>query len=629
MRDLEQQIIDLLGQIKAKNRVKFDGRLFCSPEEFNEHVQIQKIVTGLKSSFDEMTLEFLEHPYLQEYFSSNETDKIMCNSYSDGDVQPKLLDFLKFWLLVKKLLVAVDRKEDLPPTALAQIEKIYEDEMIEYMRCSQKGIGIHNFELFNPKLIMSIYLSNNSILIQMIQKYIKMIPTEELFVGHTIPPCIRAHTDSVIATVVKISRYPFFQSVKPDEVLAQIECNTIKLQREYRQQKRKREQALRVKCAGFSPSIEATVNATNQPYLPQGCSSNLAERIMLSASKVNLFPELRHLTHEDAVGRILDDGLSGRATLIEQLRSFTPYALGEHDIRLGDANVVCFGPQKIHPIGIHPKTLEFIFDGALLKEPRIAGICKQQDFGYVTQDDSIKLFSKPTDDDSLDSLYFSHTGVFFAAGFVQFILTDKNGYRSTSSQLPPFALITDDLVNASKILTLNFFKFIDQLYDKPMIQKIYARIERFTTEELDEFLCEIGRSSTQTSEFNIFGTYQINFSLLKSITARYLFKHDPERALAANLSDCYVLNIKALIDSLQSGDIGILQEANKNIPTLLSSYRFLDFLLSKTTHAISREALVRIRRQCIMPRWREEVLAQATASGDHRPPTDERVYLAP
>jgi hypothetical protein len=58
--------------------------------------------------------------------------------------------------------------------------------------------------------------------------------------------------------------------------------------------------------------------------------------------------------------------------------------------------------------------------------------------------------------------------------------------------------------------------------------------------------------------------------------------------------------------SLQSGNMQTLDDAKKHLPGLFKSYRFIDYLLTKTSHEAMIFELCKIREQCKTPLWLEE-----------------------
>lgn len=98
--------------------------------------------------------------------------------------------------------------------------------------------------------------------------------------------------------------------------------------------------------------------------------AGLSTRIMKAASNIRLFSTVKHLTAADALGNIFDGCLYGRKNLQDLGIKFRPASFyASCDIRYGDSNSICFGPQYIDPQSLKDNTAEIIFDAnALIKQ---------------------------------------------------------------------------------------------------------------------------------------------------------------------------------------------------------------------------------------------------------------------
>src|SRR5579871_6162588 len=82
-------------------------------------------------------------------------------------------------------------------------------------------------------------------------------------------------------------------------------------------------------------------------------------------------------------------------------------------------------------------------------------------------------------------------------------------------KLTKFLFIAYDFQSMYKILTLNFFRFLDTLCDaksdgssssKELIKKYYDKIAVLGDDALVIFLEELGKNLTDTAEFNFYGS---------------------------------------------------------------------------------------------------------------------------
>ncbi len=317
------------------------------------------------------------------------------------------------------------------------------------------------------------------------------------------------------------------------------------------------------------------------------------------AGNVNFFNYIRHETKKIALTSIFNDGLYGRKTLLMFLQQFSPASLHDCDVQDGDANVVCFGSGYGQ---IDPKTngdveLTFQFD-KIDFGPNKSNHCaffKQQDLGFSNNKIRYVNISKENE------LALRHTGFTRCAltGYSYMHLKYQgrewhDGSFNTVARLPNFKLISYDISNIESVLILNFFKYLDNLVTysygdaSNVISAIYHDIEEMNDQELAAFLEEIGRNLSDTMEFNFFGAHQIDFDALTTI------KDSRSR---------YVLNMPELILELQTGKLEKLLSAKESFPTAFQSYRFLDYLSSKSNDVNALQELSTLRQMCKIPGW--------------------------
>jgi hypothetical protein len=77
--------------------------------------------------------------------------------------------------------------------------------------------------------------------------------------------------------------------------------------------------------------------------------------------------------------------------------------------------------------------------------------------------------------------------------------------------------------NMHQILSLNFFRFLDTLRHvnytlaESETQRIYDEISKLDDKQLEEFMLDLGKKMSCSSEFNIYGGYKIDMNALRSI----------------------------------------------------------------------------------------------------------------
>lgn len=356
-------------------------------------------------------------------------------------------------------------------------------------------------------------------------------------------------------------------------------------------------------------SPEKLIRDANKPYRPRCRSSALARRIMILAQQVCLFSTVKHWTSGDHIESIFNDALYGRRYLVQSYLSFRPASLYRCDIEDGDENVICFAPSEIDPQAMQKNTIEILFDLDKLSSKNPAIFYKQCDFGFrldkrrsvsiKTECGAKSLFFSHTDADEYEEMGFSYLSAYYDSPW---------GGLYGFSKLPNYSLISYNVSNIHQILTLNFFRFLDNTDSKDFTlirDTIYSDLEKLTDEELLRFLEDIGRQLSDTSEFNFYGSHRIDFSTVIAMS----FYSDGDKV-------AYTVKLQELIDSLENNDLSMLNMAKSNIPGAFSSYRFLDYLLSKTTSMLGCYELQRLRSQCITPSWVEPMAEPEPLTGE-------------
>jgi hypothetical protein len=339
----------------------------------------------------------------------------------------------------------------------------------------------------------------------------------------------------------------------------------------------------------------------NKPYFPQGCDKVLATRIFNAAESIELFSTIKHLTSATALESILNESLMGRKTLEQFYLSYQPAALAACDIRDGDHNVICFGPNQIDPKSIQDDSIEITLDLKKIEKNNACIFYKQKDFGFQPTGWRVVALGEN------DSLTFDHASPLYMPnnrGNASFQLADTRKRAIAYSTLPKFEFIAYDFTKMHQILILNFFKFLDELRDISDVKDrsnppkktpshlkdvIYAKIAKLSDQELVSFLLDLGKNMTDTAEFNFYGAHRIDFSSILTIK-----------------SGTYTLNLSEFIGALQEGNLPALQEAKEHLPQLWKSYRFVDYLLSAVNNETIKIALQTDRNQCVLPAWLAE-----------------------
>lgn len=535
--------------------------------------QINSLFQPLQTdSLNEISSEFLENEELYSYLQNNaEHHK-------------------EFW--IRYLVECYAKTQD--NSYLSQLEMAIDSILAGYREARSKGGSLPPPSIFSPKLIRAIYLSKNERLIDLFSTKLP-IPLSQSTVFNNkeeIPTRVKRHEDDAKKTI-----HRFLEDGESKKTLDTLTKASIKIQRFTRQRIRRKQV---FKCVEnllahhkdythLNLSPDELLRDANEPYTPQCKDKALSERIMRLVEKINpLFTTIKHQTNQRHLKNILDTALFGRENLLTFYALFSPAALFESDVSNGDANVVCFGPNEIDSQGgLHTLIIEEYLDKVKNLENCFF---KQLDLGFrwPGRTEILELGDKRLKFKYLDSMP-SYAPEFNWNSSAFELFNEEGKKLDAYAVVPNVSLISYNTKKIHQILTLNFFRFIDNLRFLPeeeneepkkypeKTEEIYAKIAALSDEELIDFLERTGKTMTQTTEFNFYGGHQIDFSAVKSFTTKSW--SEPDCAYKT-----FSLKLETLVNDLQWGNTKKLSVAEKKIPELFTSYRFLDYLISKVNN---------------------------------------------
>lgn len=505
-----------------------------------------------------LSQEFCEHPLITKY----------CANTNNGN--------LRFKLTIEKYIKS-DRSQPYLANLEAALLKL--PSLLTGAELQDQAAGTYLMPI-TRELICQIYLLEDPALTALFQKYFPT-PPAQLFnsLQLPIPRIVREQFVKIDETMKAVDLTPKFRSA------------VITTQRLIREKQRHQEELHRIALRDKiylelnKMSPEGLLQDASTPYKPK-CHPELSARIMAAAKKVSGFSTVKHVTSTKAIKSIFDDALFGRRTLINLYLPFTPAALYGFDVLNGDVDVVCLAPCDIDPIANGDITITFDLVKLIQNHP--SAFYKQRDLEYgLERKRQVKLGGYP--------IIFDHTKFIRYPEETTTYLTifDLHDNPVFYAKAPKSSFISYNLRQIHEVLTLNFFRFIDLMYDsngkyaETFIRDFYGKVAALSDEALVDFLTEIEKGMTDTAEFNFYGAHQIDFSTVIEIS-----------------KNCYIsLNLTKFINALRQGDIDELQYAQKRFPTLFQSYRFLDYLLSQVQNSKVRCYLDDLRKQCSTPTW--------------------------
>lgn len=518
------------------------------------------------------TEEFINHPALNTFFNNKEYHRYQL-------FKPTLL-----WFRIEDYLTTKSN-DVLSKEKLILVEKALK-ECLSNMTSEAKsrGTAMLPSTLANQQFMRNLFSLNDEKLSAIFLKYLPA-PRSNIFTGQKTPKIIADREQDTTQSMINT-----LKRAKEQGIESSFESSIIKVQRKFRSKERKNEDLERVSARHNITKDETRklLKNANTPYTPQCNDKELASRIVNASKNIELFSTVRHLTAASAIESIFNDGLYGRRTILQFYMPFKPSALFDFDIEEGDSNVVCLGANEIDSGAAQGIQLQF--DARKISENNPCVFFKQRDLGFTKE----KIRELKIGDLEIG---FSHTNLKTEEKVnCPFKLYEKNenlNFNYTpiaSAKIKNTLLISYNLEKMHQILTLNFFRFIDNLDDKTIKEKIYSALSKLDDEMLTTILKEIGVKMTDTMEFNFYGAYKIDFSALLRI------KNDKTQ---------YRLDLQTFVDELKAGNVSKLREAMENLPEIFNSYRFIDYLLSNTKNETIISELSERRQNCTHPSWIE------------------------
>lgn len=482
------------------------------------------------------SIEFLQNSHIDTFVIMLYVDRRLQNAaFSKG--------YFKLWQAIELYLKNVVPIQDL------------EKQLNQVLSLNNFDVYTHGTakmlpgKLSDRSFIRRLYDTKDRPLIDLFLKYIPK-PHAHVFQNDSIPTEVKAEEEAAVHTVTQINTL----SAEP---------HILRMQRNFRAAARDKKN-LTLWSGHYELTEEETQSIfteANTPYRPQ-CDQALSTRIMKATEHIVLFDTVKHLTAPTAVKSIFNDALYGRETLVSFFMPFKNASLSLADIQNGDANVICMGAHHIDPRSKHGITLTFDVNGLMKNNPTL--FYKQRDLAYDVQE----MRHLEIADLNLDFCHTTRTQ--FNKGTdsdFKYYPDPKKPYSSFTASIKNALLIASNKKEMHQILILNFFRFFDKLGG--WIQKdIYTAMNQLDDSALKDTLTTIGQLMTDTMEFNFYGAHQIDFDTLLIISSD---------------SPPYQLVIKDFIRDLNHGNIDKLNEAIKNLPDAFSSYRFVNYLISKTT----------------------------------------------
>ncbi len=464
------------------------------------------------------------------------------------------------------------------------------------------GIHLLPYVISDKILPKKIYESGDSLLIETYEKFLPRLKSYD-FSENSVPEHIKSYEK---AAAEYLNERIGFDSKK----LEKTEGSIVKIQRIFRGEQRKKEEKKLIenklhKQLHKKLSVKEIIDSKNNIYLPN-CEQffpGLAHKLIEAAKQIKPFSNsLKHLTATSTIDKILDEGLKGRQTLLAEGKVFREAALESVDMKNGDSNVACLSLGKIDPNCNQHFTTELVLDFQKFMLDNEGNPClffKQKDLGYGFQEKR-KLTVGDT------NLHFDHTKPLRKSKFMNTGIEfyDPNSYKILAdSFIFNFLLISSNMKEIYPILAMNFFRYLDSIYNckepEEFRKKIYEAFSKLNKEQLISTLKDLTEKAADTMEFNIYGCTGVDMKYIKEINVCY-----------GTISyGKYSLNMENFIDALKTGNQAKLNEVLEKIPELFKSYKFIDHLL-KNIEGLEgakdiKATLLDLKTKIELPLWKE------------------------
>jgi hypothetical protein len=621
MSPIEQSIIQLLEKIKKDNlKATGNATFFQGLDEEEDHIQLQATLIELKShELLSISLEFINHDVLSEYLTH--PDQHLASAFSDGKINPSIGYFLFFWKKIRNAIEPISSSDD---EILERIKSSLDMECAIYNEKRDRGDGtaMHDPNIYHPSVFRAVYQSNRESLITLFQSaYGDVMPKEESFIDSPVPQPVRNKTYSIIKTLHELAL------ARPNVPFETFDHAAVVIQRVFRRSARNQTYITLLSQLAASNKIPQEPVSDPRTWKPRCNNATLATRIVRLYKAVNLFQTVRHLTNQKALASIFNDGLFGQKNLVDNLMVFKPAALVDDDIARGDSNVICLGPNAIHSLWIDDNTVEIVFNADVLLNSCAPIFMKQRDFGFDTSYQRDKfpresLFPGSEDIDFKDISFTCSESSYFNIFSIEFMVFKQDiPFAHATFPFNEFLFNNHRKPNLHEMLASSFFKFWDSLACMPehkgsggdqnvreCVNQFYSKLSKLTDEELKNFIERVGKALLTTAEFNIYGAYRIDdFAMIERITSGYKWTIESPLSEFEAKGLPYTLCLKDFLSGLNEGDTHVIETAVQNIPELFKSYRFLDYLILKTTESRTKSQLQDLRALCVLPRWLKTV----------------------
>lgn len=563
---IELNLISLIQRLKQTH--------WPSNEYFSLSDEIDKLVANfMENSFTGLNSDFLTNNAVREYYQSTHNQQ------------------MKFWFLINEY-TASEKKEK--HAKLAEIENFLQKFLL---RIKDDSI-LKSKDILEPEFVRQLYLLKDPALISLFLRYLP--PKHTIF-----------HEDDKIPENFLDREAKVNQSVK--ETLTKnnnnvdlVEKKIVIIQRLFRAKQRQKENLQRAirqysfylkalqESNNLSITPEQLLADANNPYDPKECEPSLSARLIKISKNVTPFTTIKHICSQKYLKSILDAGLYGRRTLLQFYLPFVPSSLNSVDVTNGDGNVICFGANNIDNNAYQgDDKIEIELEiKKITKNPCI--FYKQLDLGHprapltrtIQLGDSKLIFATPSGD---SNNYFTHMEM----------ALQKAGEKCIKgvAMIPNVSLISSNLPSMQQILTLNFFRFLDNLNDNELTKAIYDEINKLDDAALLSFLNQLNIYMTDIMEFNFYGAHKLDFNTVLSVSKL-------KKPMNGNYGDkIYSLNLSDFINALNSGDRKTFETAQTHLPQLFNSYRFIDYLLEKIQQPDIRLLLKQYKEKCYLPDW--------------------------
>lgn len=283
------------------------------------------------------------------------------------------------------------------------------------------------------------------------------------------------------------------------------------------------------------------------PFKDMVCSDTLKARILDIAKNKSFINNLKHKTCLKSLKSMLESSVSqkellmyGALNILVSKKAYINNALGDGDIKCGDANTICFGLDhgRIDELCNTQVTIIVDFQQFKISNKGSAIFVKDHDFAFIQGEQVARTYPN----------YSSSYKVF---NEIKKFSIDIGGinckiYRNLNEvyfEIQGNEPITVSMQNSDSVcyntdqieefLLLQFFRYLESMPSEDIKTKIYSALSQMNNQDLTKCLVSLAKAMSDTAEIDVHGAATLDASCIQEI----ILQHSEEEIHFVGLND--------------------------------------------------------------------------------------------